>query len=915
MSENRIDQLADVDNLPTLPAIAVEAIRLMEGKSSSFDSIADLLKNDQVLTGKILHYANSAYVGSRRKVSSISQALAVLGFNAVRSIILSVSIFDSFSGKPGEHKKRLVDFWLHSIGVAAMAEVLAKRLNFPVPEEAYVAGLMHDLGKLVCYIQFPEKFEKVCQELESQGSYSTKGDIPLDIEKRILGTTHVEIGRLVAERWKLPEIYARVMWLHHQPVFETITPDEDNLPLLIRFADVLCTTHNIGASYFLTTGSYCHEHYHFVLENILLRHHLSFEDIEEILEQVHEKVKDVGSILGICDEDACRREIRSANVSLGSMSMSLEMSNRDLADTNRALSATCEMTRELHLDLSLHQAARVILIAARKAFGINRCLCIIRDSETRSFVGQFFDGVKFHEILVPAHIEKMKMFQQSRSTSEIESEAVRHLERATIESSKGNGIESGIINMVAESRFLATFFVADKHSQWKKDPILGELVIDFSDNENFQSDGLGNVSTNFEALALAASNGVERIILEKYLTGQAHKMAEASRKMEESQRQLFHSHRLATVGRLAAGAAHEINNPLTIISLNIQLLERSLRQADVDPEVLKRLKVISGQGQRISKIIQELMGFARPALPKFCESALSKIMDKVLSVIGDRVSMDKITLDNRIAEDIPALMVDPLQIEQVLMNLIINACQAMSGGGKITFSAKAGEKFVEVAVSDNGPGIAAKNLGKIFDPFFTTKKEGEGTGLGLSICHSIVAHNGGSLRVRSEPGSGTMFIVALPIDKGIRLRQMKKALEQKDVVPDEPELEKCRILVIDDEHLLNNMLQDSVRSAGYEVDGAYDGIEGINLLRFKKYDLILLDIRMPRMDGLGVLKFVKSEYPEVKVIIVTGLASLEEVQETVEKGAFACIKKPFHLEEILSTISRALQGKCRTVTK
>ncbi|MEA2084115.1 MAG: HDOD domain-containing protein [Thermodesulfobacteriota bacterium] len=910
MLENKIDQIVDVDNLPTLPAIAVEAIRLMEGKSSCFKSVADLLKNDQVLTGKILHYANSAYVGSRRKVSSISQALSILGFNAVRSIILSVSIFDCFSGKSGEHKERLLDFWLHSIGVAAMAEILAKRLNFPVPDEAYIAGLMHDLGKLVCYIQSPEKFKKICQELDSQGSYSTHGDIPLDIEKKILGTTHVEIGKLIAERWKLPEVYAKVMWLHHQPVFETITPDEANLPLLIRFADVLCTTHNIGASYFLTTGSYCHEHYHFVLENIVLRHHLSTEDIEEILKQVYEKVRDMGSILGICDEDVYRRQISSANVSLGSMSMSLEMNNRDLMDTNQSLNAMCEMTRKLHLDLSLHQAAGVILNAARKAFNINRCLCIIRDNETRSFVGRFFDGIKFHEIMVPAHIEKIKLFHESRSNSEIESEAVRCLERTMIESSEGSGLESGIINMVAGSSFLAAFFMADKHSHWKKEPILGELMIDFSDNENFRNNGLRNISTNFEALALAASSGVERIILKKYLTGQAHKMAESSRKMEESQRQLFHSHRLATVGRLAAGAAHEINNPLTIISLNIQLLKRFIQQSDVDPVVLERLGVISDQEQRISKIIQELMGFARPAQPKFCESSLSKIMEKVLSVIGDRVSMDKITIDSRIAEDIPPLMVDPLQIEQVLMNLIINACQAMSGGGKITFSAKTGKKFVEVAVSDTGSGIATKNLGKVFDPFFTTKKEGEGTGLGLSICHSIVAHNGGSLRVRSELGAGTTFIVALPIDNSVRLRQMKKALEQKEAVSAVPELEKCRILIIDDEHLLNNMLQDSVRSAGYEVDGAYDGIEGINLLRFKKYDLILLDMRMPRMDGMEVLKFVRSEYPEVQVIIVTGLASLEEIQKTVEKGAFACIKKPFHLEEILATISRALQGKC-----
>ena len=407
-------------------------------------------------------------------------------------------------------------------------------------------------------------------------------------------------------------------------------------------------------------------------------------------------------------------------------------------------------------------------------------------------------------------------------------------------------------------------------------------------------------------LATAAANGVERILLEKDLQTQAREMAEASRKMEESQRQLFHSHRLATVGRLAAGAAHEINNPLTIISLNLQIMDRLLSQGEGSmPELRDRLKVISGQEQRISKIIGELMGFARPSHPKLEATDVGRVMHDVLMVIGDRVSMVKIAVDNQIPADLPKVYVDAGQIEQVFMNLLINANHAMPDGGAITLRAEVDRRNrVVVLISDTGTGIAKENLGKIFDPFFTTKKEGEGTGLGLAICHSIVEHNGGALQVQSEVGVGSTFMVRLPVDQGSRLQTMKRAVDQKPKAV--PVDEQSRILVVDDERLLNEMLQECLRSAGYEVDGAYDGVEGIGLLRYKKYHLILLDIRMPRKDGLEVLKFVRGEYPDIPVIIVTGLASMQEIKETVKNGAFACIKKPFQLDKVLIKVSEAL---------
>lgn len=908
MPEHKKKPHFSADRLPTLPVFAMEAVWLMEGEHSNFSSVAELVKNDSVLTGRILRLANSAFVGVPHKVTSIDQAISLIGFNALRSIILSITVFDCFSGKMKCSKEKLVNFWLHSIGVAATAEILAGKLGFANPGEAYIAGLLHDLGKLVYFFEFPEEFEKVCSVIDSQGSYSAKGALPIDIEKDLLGITHVEAGKILADQWGLPQSLGRAIWLHHQPVCETITPESGNLSKLIRFADVLCVTHHVGNSYFLTKEPCTHEHFHFALENMLLYHQRLSGEIDSIMEQVHDKVKEVGTVLGIWDEEAYLRSINVANASLGDMSLAAQQANRELIRTNQVLDVTSAMSRRLNMASSLVDATQHIIDSCRKAFGVRRCLCMVRDEARHLFSGRFFTDDVSHDFTLPIPPSgEAGKYRTRNSATDIENQAIQHLRQTSLKLLDGGVIEAGVVEMVAGGQFLASFLVAEQQSSlWGSNVILGEIVADFSEASQFPSLDMASLTRNFRLFSLAASNGVERLLLALSLARQTEEIAETSRKMEESQRQLFHSHRLATVGRLAAGAAHEINNPLTIISLNIQIIQRLLQENMGNGQVLERLRVVEEQEGRIAKIIQDLMGFARPAQPKLCPSSIAEVIERVLSVLKDRVSMDGIKVVTDIPADLPLVMVDPLQIEQVFMNLFINANHAMSIGGTLTVSALARPEFIEVTVKDTGEGIPSQNLSKIFDPFFTTKKEGEGIGLGLAICHSIVEHNGGVIRVRSKGGVGTTFAVSLPIDKGSRLKALKERLDSERMAARGSAPGRWRILIVDDERDINDTLQETLRGAGYDVEGAYDGVEGIEMLRQGKFHLVLLDIRMPQKDGLEVLKFVKTEHPGIKVIMVTGLASREEIRETVNHGAFACIVKPFRLEKIIETVRKAL---------
>ncbi|MCB2181657.1 MAG: HDOD domain-containing protein [Desulfobulbaceae bacterium] len=911
MPEKLFKHGIDLNSLPTLPSVAMEAIRLMEGENSTFDSIGELLKNDQVLTGKILHYANSAHVGARREIATIPQAISATGFNAVRALILSVSIFDSFSEKNAPDQDKLSLFWLHSIGVAATAEALAQALNFPAPDEAYLGGLLHDLGKLVCFQQLPDKFAQICQELTDQGL--SRELLPLDTEQAIASVNHIDLGKFLGERYGFPDRLTRTMWLHHQPIIHPIAPDIEQLPQLIRFADVLCVTHNIGSSYFLTDEPFCHEHFHFALENLVRIHNLSPEKIDGIMKEVHQKVENVCQVLGVWDEEKYQSLLKSANVRLGKISIQLDEDNKDLFASNQVLSATCEMHMKLNSDLSLTEAAEVVASSMCQAFQVSRCLCLIRDPEHKRFVGTICDELIFHDVDFPSQLSDMAA-NHNFSTNDIELEAANRLEQATHDLLHGRIEKSKIFSMMTGSKFLAAFFMADENSRWRREQLLGQLVIDFSNGPDFIRQGFTGLQKQFEAMTSSAGSAIERILLQKDLNRQAIKLAETSRKMEENQRQLFLSHRLATVGRLAAGAAHEINNPLTIVSLNLQILKRLIKQVQDNEPLLERLDVISEQENRISQVIQDLMGFAKPTEPKFCPSNIEEIAGKALHLLKSREPLADIQIKNKLSKNLPQVMVDPQQIEQVLLNLFVNSYQAMPQGGTLSLDAAVVNGFLEIAVKDTGTGIQPTDLNKIFDPFFTTKLEGEGTGLGLAVCHSIVEHNGGKLRAESDKKKGSTFKLRLPIDKSDRLRQMKNILKtKKKNSHSNASQEKCKILVIDDERMLNDILQETLRSAGYFADGAYDGVEGLEKLRHDKFHLVLLDMRMPRKDGMEVLKFIKQEYPSTKVIIITGLASLDEIKETVKQGAFACLKKPFMIDKTLDTIERALKSQSCTI--
>ncbi|MBI5519468.1 MAG: ATP-binding protein [Desulfovibrio sp.] len=231
--------------------------------------------------------------------------------------------------------------------------------------------------------------------------------------------------------------------------------------------------------------------------------------------------------------------------------------------------------------------------------------------------------------------------------------------------------------------------------------------------------------------------------------------------------QLIQSQKLAAVGELSAGIAHEINNPIAIIAQETEWATHLLTEAEKATggdfsEVRDSLREIRSQVDRCKNITHKLLDFARKREPVLQDVDVTRLVDDMARLVDKEASYKDVTLSRSLPEDLPKLRTDAPLLRQVVLNLMTNALHAVGKGGMISVTAQADEEFMEIRVTDNGHGIPPENLDKIFNPFFTTKPPGQGTGLGLSLCHNLVQGMGGNILVESQVGRGTTFTVRLP---------------------------------------------------------------------------------------------------------------------------------------------------------
>ena len=385
--------------------------------------------------------------------------------------------------------------------------------------------------------------------------------------------------------------------------------------------------------------------------------------------------------------------------------------------------------------------------------------------------------------------------------------------------------------------------------------------------------------------------------------GIAEDVTERRRREEAARR----SERMASLGTMLAGVAHELNNPLAAISGFAQIMLRQSRNEDDQ----SALETIQHEAGRAAKIVKDLLTFARRQDGEPREYVdMNSVVAYIASTRRYSLETHGTRLGLELSPSLPRVLGDRAQLEQVVLNLLVNAehaltqmCDAPSEerAGKCTsliVRTSAQHSTVILEITDSGPGIAAADLARIWDPFWTTKAEGEGTGLGLAVVHGIVAAHGGSIDVASEPGKGTTFTVRLPAAAS----QTETPVLSTGVASAATPLD---ILVIDDEPAIVQFVEAYLTSRGHAVVHAIGGPEALQLAERTEFDLVICDLRMPDMDGAEVIRRLR-EIPhmrDARYVVSTGDASSLSSRLAIEQtGPTALLLKPYKIEELRQII-------------
>lgn len=426
---------------------------------------------------------------------------------------------------------------------------------------------------------------------------------------------------------------------------------------------------------------------------------------------------------------------------------------------------------------------------------------------------------------------------------------------------------------------------------WRKEKLLGVLATSSRTARKFS----GSEQSVMIAVGRQLATTIERIQL-------YHETKRAYEDLRRTQEQLLQSEKMSAVGQLISGVAHELNNPLTAILGYTQLLETE----DLEPRILEFIQKLHKQARRTQKIVQNLLSFARQHKPSRVHVDLRSVMEDTIALRGYDLKVNNIVLERDFQPVLPSVVADPHQLEQVYLNIINNAADAMldgARGGKLRIKIYAENGHVVSEFHDSGPGMVDPK--HVFDPFYTTKGVGKGTGLGLSICYGIVKEHGGEITAGNHPSGGALLQVRLPAAVG------EKPLSERDriVARRETRLEG-RVLLVDDEEAVLDLEREVLATAGLSVVTVTSGAAAVERLQAEEFDAVFLDSKIPgEYSSEDVYRWITKSRSELLVRTVLVLSNISDpsVRIFVDATKVLCLVKPFEVSDMLAVARRVLR--------
>ncbi len=422
--------------------------------------------------------------------------------------------------------------------------------------------------------------------------------------------------------------------------------------------------------------------------------------------------------------------------------------------------------------------------------------------------------------------------------------------------------------------------------------------------ETGSRDELGELATSFNRMTSELRRSRQE--RENYSFELERQVRARTKELEEAQGQLVQAEKMSAVGLLVSGVAHELNNPLAGVVGFSQLLLKE----EVAEKVRRGLERINKEAERCKKIVQNLQTFARKHKPEKDYVGINGILESCIELRSYQLKVDNISVKSDLDASLPKTMADFHQLQQVFMNIMVNAQQAMivrGAGGGLTVRTRLDGDQIRVEIRDTGPGIPEEILPRLFDPFFTTKEVGQGTGLGLSICYGIVEEHRGRIYARNAPDGGAIFVVELPVvepEGGVPATVIRHAAE-----PVTGEARAGNILVVDDELTIIDILYQILKADGHRVDTALSGTAALKKIERERYDVIISDLKMPGMSGQQLYEEVKrrDEVLAARIIFSTGDTVSEDTRAFLEGSGNSYLQKPFEIETMRETVMAMLR--------
>lgn len=731
-----------LNSLPTLPAVAARLLQVTIDSRTQAQEVVGLIESDPSLAGKIIALASGVHSGLRRRTVSVSKAVVLLGFNAIRNAVLSIQVFEVLADpRRAESDAGAVDLaglWRHSLAVACATKMLVPYFDVKTdPEEAFVCGLLHDIGKLALATALPKSFARVVQL-----SDSSLANIA-DVEQQILGIDHTIAGKRLAEKWRLPQAIIETIWLHHQG--PDGLPPEVASPAIVQavhLGDLLTRQQRIGYS-----GNHNMDQ---DLLSVAEQLRCPPEAIEQVSRRLCDEISERAKLLGLDDiepEELYRQAVADANQHLARINQQLNQQNKALQARSNYFQLLVDLDDALEADQSVGEVCSLVAELWHRHATCDQCAVYAIDPQNL-----VVEGV-------------VKLDDQEPTAF--------FIDRADDGDAAPNAI-----NLDASAPFAIA--APNENDNWLFEQALTDFDIDSTVTMPLQggNNTVGGILwqggrdenncreelLEMQAFSAAAATAIQSARQQELHKSLGEQLAQLNRQLRQSQNELLKKQSMTAVGEMACGAAHEINNPLAVVVGRAQLLADSQQ----DEQCRTAAETIVRKSNEITQIIAELVEFARPTPPQVSVTPVGALAAAAVAAVDQYARDNNASVDIQPLGNLPTICIDHEQCAPALAELLTNAIDSYHGtDGTVTIKGRHDQFADEVILEiiDHGCGMDQRTLSNAFAPFFSDRPAGRGRGLGLSRASRCIEANGGRVLLRSELGQGTTAEVRLPVSQ------------------------------------------------------------------------------------------------------------------------------------------------------